>query len=106
MACDTEVVVVNADNGNVVSRIRVPSRADMNCFDPTTKLVFNPNRADSTLTVIHEDSPSKFSVVEKVPEGGAARTCAVDEKTHKVYVFYYEGNPRQGGKLMASVLAR
>lgn len=105
MACDTEVVIVNADNGNVVSRIKVPSRADMNCFDPTTKLVFNPNRADSTLTVIHEDSPSKFTVVEKVPEGGAARTCAVDDKTHKVYVFYYEGNPRQGGKLMASVLA-
>mgnify|MGYP001601739054 FL=1 len=105
MACDTDVVVVNADNGNVVSRIRVPSRADMNCFDPTTKLVFNPNRADSTLSVIHEDSPSKFTLVEKVPEGGAARTCAVDEKTHKVYVFYYEGNPRQGGKLLASVLA-
>jgi DNA-binding beta-propeller fold protein YncE len=105
MACDTEVVVLNADNGSVVSRIKVPSRADMNCFDPTTKLVFNPNRADSTLTVIHEDSPSKFRVVEKVPEGGAARTCAVDEKTHKVYVFYYEGNPRQGGKLLVSVLA-
>jgi DNA-binding beta-propeller fold protein YncE len=105
MACDTDVVVVNADNGSVVSRIRVPSRADMNCFDPATKLAFNPNRADSTLTVIHEDSPSKFSVVEKVPEGGAARTCAVDEKTHKVYVFYYQGNPRQGGKLLASVLA-
>lgn len=105
MACDTEVVVMNADNGNIVSRVKVPSRADMNCFDPTTKLVFNPNRVDSTLTVIHEESPSTFTVVEKVPEGGAARTCAVDEKTHKVYVFYYEGNPRQGGKLLASVLA-
>jgi DNA-binding beta-propeller fold protein YncE len=100
MACDTEVVVVSADNGSVVSRIRVPSRADMNCFDPTTKLVFNPNRADSTLSVIHEDSPSKFTVVEKVPQGGAARTCAVDEKTHKVYVSY-----SQGGKLLVSVLA-
>ena len=105
MACDTEVVVVNADNFNVVSRIPVPSRADMNCFDPTTRLAFNPNRVDSTLTVIHEDSPNKFTVVEKVPTGGGARTCAVDEKTHKVYVFYYEGNPRQGGKLIASVLA-
>jgi len=105
MACDTEVVVINADNGGVVSRIRVPSRADMNCFDPTTKLVFNPNRADSTLSVIHEDSPSKFTVVEKVPQGGGARTCAVDENTHKVYVFYTQGNPRQGGKLQLAVLA-
>jgi hypothetical protein len=55
MACDTDVVVLNADNDKVVARIRVPSRADMNCFDPTTKLVYNPNQKDSTLTVIHED---------------------------------------------------
>jgi len=96
---------MNADNGGIVTRIKVPSRADMNCFDATTKLAFNPNRVDSTMTVIHEDSPDKFTVTEKVPTGGGARTCAVDEKTHKVYVFYYQGNPRQGGKLIAAVLA-
>lgn len=100
MACDTEMVVVNADDGNVVSRIRVPSRADENCYDPGTKLAFNPNRADSTMTVVHEDSPSAFSVVQKVPTGGGARTCALDEKTHKVYVFY-----SSGGKLTLAVLA-
>jgi hypothetical protein len=105
MACDTEMVVMNADNGNIVTRIKVPSRSDMNCFDPVTKLAFNPNRADSTVTVVHEDSPDKFTVVEKPSTGGGARTCAVDEKTHKLYVFYYEGNPRQGGKLVAAVLA-
>jgi hypothetical protein len=105
MACDTEMVVVNADNGNVVQRIRVPSRADQNCFDPSTKLAFNPNRADSTLTVVHEDSPSKFTVVAKVPTGGAARTCTVDEKTHKVYVFYSNGPSRATAKTILTVLA-
>jgi hypothetical protein len=105
MACDTDLVVMNADNGNVVTRIKVPSRSDMNCFDSTTKLAFNPNRADSTVTVVHEDSPDRFTVVEKPSTGGAARTCAVDPRTHKLYVFYYEGNPRQGGKLIAAVLA-
>ena len=105
MACDTDMVVMNADNGNIVTRITVPSRSDMNCFDSVTKLAFNPNRADSTVTVVHEDSPEKFTVVEKPSTGGAARTCAVDPRTHKLYVFYYEGNPRQGGKLIAAVLA-
>ncbi len=105
MACDTNVMVVNADNGNVVARIGVPSRADMNCFDPVTKLAFNPNRVDSTMTVIHEDSPDKFSMVEKVPTGGGARTCGVDEKTHKVYVFYYEGTTRENAQLVLAVLA-
>jgi hypothetical protein len=105
MACDTEMVVVNADNGAVVARLRVPSRADQNAFDPGTKLAFNANRADSTLTVVHEDSPEKFSVIEKVPTGGAARTCAVDEKTHKVYAFYYEGTTRENAQLVLAVLA-
>ena len=105
MACDTEMVVVNADNGGVVARVRVPSRADQNAFDPGTKLAFNANRSDSTLTVVHEDTPDKFSVVEKVPTGGGARTCAVDEKTHKVYVFYYEGATRETAQLVLAVLA-
>jgi len=105
MACDTEMVVLNADNGNVVARIRVPSRADENAFDSGTKLAFNANRADSTLTVVHEDTPDKFSVVEKVPTGGGARTCAVDEKTHKVYAFYYEGATRETSQLVLAVLA-
>ena len=105
MACDTEMVVVNADNGSVPARIRVASRADQNCFDAATKLVFNPNRADSTMTVVREDGPDKYSVVEKVPTGGGARTCAVDEKTHKVFVFYYEGTTRENAQLVMAVLA-
>jgi hypothetical protein len=77
----------------------------MNCFDPVAKLAFNPNRVDSTMTVVHEDSPSAFTVVAKVPTGGGARTCAVDERTHKVYVFYYEGTTRENAQLVMAVLA-
>jgi hypothetical protein len=105
MACDTEMVILNADNGNILTRVPVPSRADENCFDPGTKLAFNPNRADSTMTVVHEDSPSAFHVEAKVATGGGARSCALDEKTHKVYVFYYEGTTRQNAQLVLAVLA-
>jgi hypothetical protein len=105
MACDTEMVVVNADNGGVPARIHVPSRADQNCYDASTKLIFNPNRADSTMTVIHEDGPDRYSVAAKVPTGGGARTCAVDDKTHKVFVFYYEGTTRENAQLVMAVLA-
>ena len=106
MACTKEMIVVNADDGSVVTRIPVASLADQNCFDPVTKLVFNPNRVDSTMTVVHEDSPNAYTVVAKVPTGGGARTCAVDEKTHKVYVFYYEGASRETAQLVFAVLAR
>lgn len=105
MACDTAMVVVNADNGTVAGRIHVPSRADENCFDPGTKLAFNPNRVDSTMTVVHEDSPNTFRVVATVATGGGARSCALDERTHKVYVFYYMGTTRENAQLVLAVLA-
>lgn len=92
MACENLMVIVNADNGHVVTKFATSGRADQNCFDPGLKVAFNPNRTDSTLTVVHEDSPDKFSVVETVRTGGPARTCALDERTHKVYVFYYQGS--------------
>ena len=106
MACDKEMIVVNADNGSVVARIPVASRADQNCYDPVTRLAFNPNRVDSTMTVVHQDTPEKFTVVGTVPTGGGARTCAVDEKTHKVYLFYSEGASRATSQLVMAVLAR
>jgi hypothetical protein len=105
MGCDNGMVIVNADNGRVVAKFPTSGRADENCFDPRAKLAFNPNRTDSTLTVVHEDSPDRFSVVETAHTGGASRTCAVDEQTHKVYLFYYEGTTRQDRQLVLAVLA-
>jgi hypothetical protein len=105
MACDNGMMIVNADNGKVVAKFATSGRADQNAFDSGLKVAFNPNRTDSTMTVVHEDSPEKFSVLETVHTGGPSRTCAVDEKTHKVYAFYYEGASREDRQLVVAVLA-
>jgi hypothetical protein len=105
MACDNGMLIVNADNGQVVTKFATSGRADQNCFDAVSKVAFNPNRTDSTVTVVHEDSPDKFSVLETVRTGGGSRTCAVDEKTHKAYLFYYDGTSRDDRQLVVAVLA-
>jgi hypothetical protein len=105
MGCDNGMVIVNADNGRTVATIPTSGRADQNCFDANAKVAFNPNRTDSTLTVVHEDSPDKFSVSETVRTGGGSRTCAVDERTHKVYLFYYDGASQATRQLVVAVLA-
>jgi len=38
------------------------------------------------LTVIHEDSADKYSVVENVTTQRGARTMALDPKTHNVFL--------------------
>ena len=78
------MVVMNADNGQIVASLPIGTGVDGAGFDPETGFAFSSNR-EGTLTVVHEDSPDKFSVVENVPTQTGARTMALDTKTHKVY---------------------
>lgn len=79
------MVVVNADTGKVVATLPIGQGVDATRFDPGTRYAFASN-GDGTLTVIHEDSPDRFSVVENVTTELGARTMALDPKTHDVFV--------------------
>ena len=85
-ACDGQMVVVDANTGKVVATIPTGKGTDGMEFDPDLKYVYAPNGGDGTLTVIHEDSPDKYSVVENVKTQVRARTMTIDTKTHKVYL--------------------
>jgi YVTN family beta-propeller protein len=78
------MVVVNADNGKVITTVPIGNGPDGAAFDPETGFVFSSN-GDGTMTVVHEDTPDKFSVVENVPTPKRARTMTLDLKTHTVY---------------------
>jgi DNA-binding beta-propeller fold protein YncE len=54
-------------------------------FDPETHLVFSSN-GEGTVTVIQQESPDKYSVLETVKTAPGARTVALDLKTHKIFL--------------------
>ena len=84
--CDNKkMAVMNADTGAVITTLGIGDGVDANAFDPETMLAFSSN-GEGNLTVVHEDSPDKFTVVETVPTEKGARTMALDPETHKVYV--------------------
>jgi YVTN family beta-propeller protein len=84
--CDNKkMAVMNADTGAVITTLAIGDGVDANAFDPETMLAFSSN-GEGNLTVVHEDSPDKFTVVESVPTEKGARTMALDPETHKVYV--------------------
>jgi DNA-binding beta-propeller fold protein YncE len=84
--CDNKMMaVVDADTGKVVATAPIGDGVDANAFDPGTGLAF-ASCGEGVLTVVHEDSPAKFSVVDNVPTQQGARTMALDEKTHNVYL--------------------
>ena len=78
------MAVSDAASGKLMSTLPIGGGVDATAYDGSADLAFSSN-GEGTLTVIHEESPSKFSVVENVPTRRGARTMALDEKTHRVY---------------------
>jgi hypothetical protein len=70
----------------------IGSGVDATAFDPGTGTVFN-SCGEGVLTVIHEDSRDKFTVVENVKTQPGARTMALDTGTHHVYLSIAEFEP-------------
>jgi YVTN family beta-propeller protein len=84
--CDNKkMTVMNADTGAVVTTLPIGDGVDANAFDPETMLAFSSN-GEGNLTVVHEDSPDKFNVIDTVATAKGARTMALDPESHKVYV--------------------
>ena len=88
------MAVVDADSGKVIATPAIGDGVDANGFDPGTGFVFASNGESATLTVIHEDSPDKYTVVEEVPTQKSARTMTLDAKTHEVYLVTAHFGPR------------
>ena len=91
--CNKTSVVLDASTGKVVANISNGSRVDALGWDPAKKLIYIPNGAEGTVTVAHQDSADKYTVVATVPTFAGAKTITVDQKTHHVYLFQPERGP-------------
>lgn len=84
--CDNKMMaVVDADSGKVIATPAIGEGVDANAFDPATGYAFSSN-GEGTLTVVHEDSPDKFTVIDNVPTKRSARTMGLDLKTHNIFL--------------------
>jgi YVTN family beta-propeller protein len=86
LGCRSKVMaVMDADSGKVITTLPIGDHVDATAFDEETKLIFNSN-GEGTITVIHQDSPDKYSVVETVKTAPRAKTMALDPKTHQLFL--------------------
>ena len=96
--CDNKMMaVMDADSGKVVASPAIGEGVDANGFDPATQLAFASN-GEGTLTVVHEDSPDNYTVVENVPTRRSARTMALDLKTHNIFLPAADFDPPAPGE--------
>jgi DNA-binding beta-propeller fold protein YncE len=92
--CDNKMIAVtDMKTGKVVAQIPIGEGVDANRFDPATGLVFSSNGESGTMTVAHEDSPDKFTVLQNLPTAEGARTMELDPTSHKLFTVTSQRKP-------------
>ena len=84
-ACDGKMAVVDSATGKTVTSFPIADGVDGNGFDAATGLAF-ASSGTGVLTIAHEDTPDRFSVVQTVKTQPSGRTMWLDPTTHRVYV--------------------
>lgn len=83
--CSNKVMaVMDTATGRVAASLPIGARVDGAAFDDREGLAF-ASAGDGTLTVVREESPDQFQVVQTVATQVGARTLALDGKTHRIY---------------------
>ena len=80
------MAVVDAASGRVVTTLTIGPGVDGTEFDATTGDVFNACGKDGTLSIIHQDTPDKYHLVQNLSTQLGARTLAVDASSHRVFL--------------------
>jgi DNA-binding beta-propeller fold protein YncE len=86
LGCENHIMIMmDSNTGKVVASVRIGEGVDANVFDEQTQLAFSSN-GDGTVTIAHEASPAKLTVVQTLQTQPSARTMALDPKTHTIYL--------------------
>jgi len=94
--CSNRMMAISdPDAGKVVATPAIGAGSDGAAFDSGTGYVFSSN-GDGTMTVVQQTG-GKWDVLENIATERGARTIAVDEKTHRVYLPTAKTAPATGG---------
>jgi YVTN family beta-propeller protein len=97
------LVVLDADSGKVIQSFPITAGVDAAVFEPETGMLYVSTR-EGFVHIFHEDTPDKFSEVEKVKTELGAKTMGLDTKTHNIFVDTAEFKAAAGSDRPAPVL--
>jgi len=86
------MVIVNAKDGKVITRLPIAGSSDGAVFNPDTMEVFSA-QGNGTMTIVKETSPTSFEVEQNLQTMNGARTITLDSKTGHLFVMSQEFGP-------------
>jgi YVTN family beta-propeller protein len=90
--CDKLLIVMDATDGKIVDKLPIGEGCDGVAMDKKEKMIFTSN-GEGTVTAIKEKSANEFKVKATIPTKRGARTIAIDEKTHTLFLPTAEFEP-------------
>jgi hypothetical protein len=80
------MAVVDPKSGKTITTIPIGTNTDAVLWNPVEKLLMSPNGASGTLSVMKQDNPDTYRLIETVSTRINARTGTVDPKTGTVFL--------------------
>ncbi len=85
VCANNKMEILDSETGNIVSEVDIGAKPDSAAFDPDLGIAFSSN-GDGTLTIVKENDPDHFSVLQNVITQKGARTMAYDSNNHRAYL--------------------
>ena len=80
-----QIVVMDAASGKIIASLPMGDGCDGIIFIPGDKNAISSN-GDGTLTVVHQDGPDNYKVIQTLTSRKSARTITYDEMTRRIYL--------------------
>ena len=93
--------VIDIVSGKVISTIPIGAGVDAVVYDAPTGIIFCSN-GDGTATIIHQDSPDSYSVVQTLSTQWKAKTLAFDSGSRKLYFSAFDMEPGTKNRIPGS----
>jgi YVTN family beta-propeller protein len=87
-AGNRKLIVLNTETGSIVAVLPIGPGVDGAGYDPTLRRVYTANGV-GTMTVIQQDSPDQYHVLENAATHFGGHSLVIDPATHRVYVAYF-----------------
>jgi DNA-binding beta-propeller fold protein YncE len=88
-ACGNEkLIILDAHSGKVIATLPIGAGVDFAAYDAALGRIYTANGRSGTITVIHQDSPDKYTVLENARTHRGGHALAVDPSSHRIYVTY------------------
>jgi Uncharacterized conserved protein len=83
--CDKQLIVMNADNGNIVAKVPIGDGTDGGVFDAKNHIIYTSN-GEGTISVIKELTADNYKLIGNYKTKRGARTITIDHNTGTLFL--------------------